>query len=100
MRAGLPDRRADARHVLDENQQGDSAGFRPRGRKRLPLLRRRLPGQPQGQGRPVKYVEGINGPANEGRLCVKGRFGFDYIHHDAPPDQAADPQARTRPPRG
>jgi len=29
----------------------------------------------------VKYVEGINGPANEGRLCVKGRFGFDYIHH-------------------
>ncbi|NRB04771.1 MAG: formate dehydrogenase subunit alpha [Rhodobacteraceae bacterium] len=29
----------------------------------------------------VKYVEGINGPANEGRLCVKGRFGFDYIAH-------------------
>ncbi|WP_095587854.1 formate dehydrogenase subunit alpha [Actibacterium ureilyticum] len=29
----------------------------------------------------VKYVEGLNGPANEGRLCVKGRFGFDYIHH-------------------
>jgi len=29
----------------------------------------------------VKYVEGINGPANEGRLCVKGRFGFDYINH-------------------
>ncbi|MBO6886254.1 MAG: formate dehydrogenase subunit alpha [Marivita sp.] len=30
----------------------------------------------------VKYVEGIIGPANEGRLCVKGRFGFDYIHHE------------------
>ena len=29
----------------------------------------------------IEYVEGINGPANEGRLCVKGRFGFDYIHH-------------------
>ncbi|MEM6482916.1 MAG: formate dehydrogenase subunit alpha [Pseudomonadota bacterium] len=29
----------------------------------------------------IKYVEGINGPANEGRLCVKGRFGYDYIHH-------------------
>ncbi|HSK41280.1 MAG TPA: formate dehydrogenase subunit alpha, partial [Arenibaculum sp.] len=27
------------------------------------------------------YVEGRNGPANEGRLCVKGRFGFDYVHH-------------------
>jgi formate dehydrogenase major subunit len=26
-------------------------------------------------------VEGRNGPANQGRLCVKGRFGFDYVHH-------------------
>src|SRR5436190_12636366 len=25
------------------------------------------------------YVTGRNGPANENRLCVKGRFGFDYI---------------------
>ncbi len=29
----------------------------------------------------IKYVEGIDGPANENRLCVKGRFGFDYIAH-------------------
>ncbi len=29
----------------------------------------------------VERVDGLNGPANEGRLCVKGRFGFDYIHH-------------------
>jgi formate dehydrogenase major subunit len=27
------------------------------------------------------YVSGKNGPANENRLCVKGRFGFDYVHH-------------------
>src|SRR5438105_1538538 len=27
------------------------------------------------------YVSGRNGPANENRLCVKGRFGFDYIDH-------------------
>ena len=26
-------------------------------------------------------VEGRNGPANAKRLCVKGRFGFDYIQH-------------------
>jgi len=26
-------------------------------------------------------VDGKNGPANENRLCVKGRFGFDYVHH-------------------
>jgi len=25
-------------------------------------------------------VSGRDGPSNEGRLCVKGRFGFDYIH--------------------
>ncbi|MEM9715812.1 MAG: formate dehydrogenase subunit alpha [Pseudomonadota bacterium] len=29
----------------------------------------------------VAWVDGIDGPANENRLCVKGRFGFDYIHH-------------------
>jgi formate dehydrogenase major subunit len=29
----------------------------------------------------VIYAEGIDGPANHNRLCVKGRFGFDYIHH-------------------
>jgi formate dehydrogenase major subunit len=29
----------------------------------------------------IAWVDGIDGPANEGRLCVKGRFGFDYIGH-------------------
>jgi formate dehydrogenase major subunit len=29
----------------------------------------------------ILYVEGRDGPANKGRLCVKGRYGFDYIHH-------------------
>jgi formate dehydrogenase major subunit len=29
----------------------------------------------------IIYAEGIDGPANHNRLCVKGRFGFDYIHH-------------------
>ena len=29
----------------------------------------------------VVYAQGRNGPANHNRLCVKGRFGFDYIHH-------------------
>ena len=27
------------------------------------------------------YATGRDGPANHNRLCVKGRFGFDYIHH-------------------
>src|SRR5215475_5501406 len=27
------------------------------------------------------YVSGRDGPANQNRLCVKGRFGFDYVHN-------------------
>jgi formate dehydrogenase major subunit len=36
----------------------------------------------------IAWVEGAPGPANANRLCVKGRFGFDYVTH---------PQRLTRP---
>ena len=29
----------------------------------------------------ILAVQGRNGPANENRLCVKGRFGFNYVKH-------------------
>jgi formate dehydrogenase major subunit len=29
----------------------------------------------------ILFVEGRNGPANSSRLCVKGRYGFDYVQH-------------------
>ncbi len=29
----------------------------------------------------IVQVDGREGPANDNRLCVKGRFGYDYIHH-------------------
>ncbi len=29
----------------------------------------------------ILYVDGRDGPANHGRLCVKGRYGFDYVSH-------------------
>src|SRR4051812_10209688 len=29
----------------------------------------------------ILFVDGRDGPANRGRLCVKGRFGFGYVHH-------------------
>ena len=47
----------------------------------------------------IKYVEGAGGPANENRLCVKGRFGFDYIHH---PHRLTKPMIRRTdaPPKG
>ena len=55
----------------------------------------------------IVRVDGRDGPANRGRLCVKGRYGFDYVHHphrlttplirrkDAPPkrgDFVLDPE--------
>jgi formate dehydrogenase major subunit len=29
----------------------------------------------------ILHVQGTDGPANQNRLCVKGRYGFDYVHH-------------------
>jgi formate dehydrogenase major subunit len=29
----------------------------------------------------ILYVDGRDGPSNHERLCVKGRYGFDYVHH-------------------
>ena len=39
----------------------------------------------------IVSVDGRDGPANENRLCVKGRFGFDYINH---PDRLTKPLIR------
>ena len=33
------------------------------------------------RGGRIVRVDGTDGPANENRLCVKGRFGFDYVTH-------------------
>ena len=33
------------------------------------------------KGNRILFVEGRDGPANQSRLCVKGRYGFDYAHH-------------------
>lgn len=41
-------------------------------------------------GRVVR-ADGADGPANRGRLCVKGRFGFDFLHH---PDRLTVPLIR------
>jgi len=39
----------------------------------------------------LREVVGRDGPANRGRLCVKGRFGFDYLRH---PDRLTRPLIR------
>ena len=33
----------------------------------------------------------MDGPANEGALCVKGQFAYDYVHH---PDRLTHPLVR------
>jgi len=43
------------------------------------------------KGDDILYVDGREGPANINRLCVKGRFGFDYIHH---PERLTKPLIR------
>ncbi len=39
----------------------------------------------------IVQIDGRDGPANENRLCVKGRFGFDYVRH---PDRLMKPLIR------
>ncbi len=67
--------------VLDENQVGDSKDYDSQTESVCPFCGVGCKVSLKVKDGKVKYVEGINGPANEGRLCVKGRFGFDYIHH-------------------
>jgi formate dehydrogenase major subunit len=68
--------------VTDENQVGDSKDFDSEVESICPFCGVGCQISLKVNDGKVKYVDGINGPANEGRLCVKGRFGFDYIHHD------------------
>ena len=68
--------------VVDDNQVGDSADFDSAIESICPFCGVGCQVSLKVKDGKVKYVEGINGPANEGRLCVKGLFGFDYIHHD------------------
>ncbi len=67
--------------VMDAAQQGDSKDFDREVKSVCPFCGVGCQVSLKIKDNKVKYVEGINGPANEGRLCVKGRFGFDYIHH-------------------
>jgi formate dehydrogenase major subunit len=39
----------------------------------------------------IVEVTGRDGPSNQGRLCVKGRFGFDYVRH---PERLVAPLVR------
>ncbi len=67
--------------VLDETGAGDSADFDREVDSVCPYCGVGCQIKFKVKDNKIKYVEGIDGPANENRLCVKGRFGFDYIEH-------------------
>ncbi|GAB4383973.1 formate dehydrogenase subunit alpha [Albidovulum sp.] len=67
--------------VVDEDQIGDRAAIDSETTSVCPFCGVGCQVSLKVRDGRVVHVEGVNGPANEGRLCVKGRFGFDYIHH-------------------
>ncbi|SFQ96122.1 formate dehydrogenase subunit alpha [Poseidonocella sedimentorum] len=67
--------------VVDENQEGDTKDFDREVKSVCPYCGVGCQISFKVKDDKIKYVEGIDGPANQNRLCVKGRFGFDYIAH-------------------
>ena len=67
--------------VLNEKQEGDSKDFDREVESVCPYCGVGCQIKFKVKNDKIQYVEGIDGPANENRLCVKGRFGFDYINH-------------------
>ena len=93
VRASLPDGRLDGILPCIDKIHAKARRIRNQERRHaLPLLRGRLPNQ-SARSRQYKIIsiDGRDGPANNNRLCVKGRFGFDYIHH---PDRLTKPLIR------
>ena len=67
--------------VLDESQAGDSRDYDEEVRSVCPYCGVGCQLSFKVKDGKIRYVEGVEGPANENRLCVKGRFGFDYVDH-------------------
>ena len=67
--------------AVNDDQIGDSGDFDEEVKSVCPFCGVGCQVSIKVKNEKIKYVEGINGPANQGRLCVKGRFGYDYIDH-------------------
>ncbi len=66
---------------MDDREIGDSASHDREVRSVCPYCGVGCQIEYKIRGDRIRRVDGANGPANEGRLCVKGRFGFDYVGH-------------------
>ena len=88
MRAGLPDRRADAGG--DARREPDPRHLcRQEGRFAVPVLRRRLPGHLSGQGREGDLRRGPRRPGQSQPALRQGPLRLRLHPSSAPPDQAA-----------
>ncbi len=67
--------------VVDEQQVGDSKDFDREVKSVCPYCGVGCQLSFKIKDDKIAWVDGVEGPANENRLCVKGRFGFDYIAH-------------------
>ena len=85
--------------VLDDQQHGDSKDYDEEVESVCPYCGVGCQLSFKVKDGRIKYVDGIDGPANENRLCVKGRFGFDYVDH---PHRLTKPLIRREdaPPKG
>ena len=68
-------------NVLDASGAGDSADYDREVKSVCPYCGVGCQLSFKIKDEKIAWVDGIEGPANENRLCVKGRFGFDYIAH-------------------
>ena len=85
--------------VLDEQGVGDSESFDREVNSVCPYCGVGCQLSFKVKEEKIVWVEGVAGPSNESRLCVKGRFGFDYIAH---PHRLTKPLIRRddAPPKG
>ena len=93
MRAGLPDRRADAGDAGGRQQCAHRVS-RPRGAQRVPLLRRRLPAHLSHQGRQAHLCHRQERPGQREPAVREGPFRLRLCEQSAAPHPADHPQGR------
>ena len=67
--------------AVDAEQHGDSAAFDREVNSVCPYCGVGCQISYKIRDNKIAWVDGADGPSNENRLCVKGRFGFDYVAH-------------------
>ncbi len=70
-----------AETAIDARQMGDSNNFDRAVQSVCPFCGVGCQFSIKVRDNRIVRVDGMNGPANQQRLCVKGRFGLDYVHH-------------------